>query len=170
MKTPVIINSLTFYTFIPKKREAGAALLQPPRESVDCSFHPAVRSAGSSCSSKADTIATWTSGSHLLGPDYVAVKYSGMCFPSSCFSQRTSRGLKVPFNADHDVETTEVKFPIHSKTESSSRNCNSSSSVVAGHWESLGGVDKHKGWQRTNAFGCPGLGWLSIALEDGQEK
>lgn len=46
------------YFYSKKKREAGAALLQPPRESVDCSFHPAVRSAGSSCSSKADTIAT----------------------------------------------------------------------------------------------------------------
>ncbi|CAN0153305.1 unnamed protein product, partial [Bubo scandiacus] len=49
-----------------------------------------------------------------------------------------------PLHADHAVETTQVKFPIHSKTESSSRNCNSSSSVTAGCWESLQD-GQHKG-------------------------
>lgn len=56
-----IQRTLYFYS---KQKEAGTLLLQPPGEPADCSFQSAVRSTGSSCSSKAGTTASWISRSH----------------------------------------------------------------------------------------------------------
>lgn len=156
---PVITNSLIFCNnnlyFYSKKREAASR--QTPQV---CWLHlsPSCQKFGFKVLLKSRQLQleplgliSWALATQLLNI------HSGVCFSSCCFWKRTSGGSQGLL-ADVDVKTSQVKLPIHCKTESSSRNCNRNNSNAAGDWKSLEG--EHKIWWRTNAFGCPGLaGW-----------
>lgn len=101
VNTAVVVNLLAFYTknsllLFQTKRSRHAPTAASRRAcwlqlSVSCQEHGFKLLLQSRHNGKLNLQVS------LLGPGREAIKHSGVCFLSSCLSQRTSKGLEVPF-------------------------------------------------------------------------